>query len=108
MKAGDTVQVDVPETIAYPLSVFDGSWIAWATALDSKKVVLHAADIMATPQGDEVEGFYIDIKAPGQVSSWLPTIWLREFRVGGYCNACGGFGKHRLGCPAGVPGDTII
>lgn len=108
MKSGDVVQLDIPPTIAYPLSVFDSAWIAWLTMLDNKKVTLHSEEIMATASGDQVPGWYIDIKAPEGVCQWAPTVWMRELRVGGYCNSCGGIGTHRRMCPAGVAGDSII
>jgi hypothetical protein len=66
---------------------------------------------MASTMGDEVFGWYLAStthKVPIGVSPWAPTTWLRELKVGGYCNACGGIGKHRRMCPAGVAGDTVI
>lgn len=108
MQVGDKVKLDMPAELPYPLSTFATDWLEWLRKLDGQTVELVAEETMASSMGEEVFGWYIEKKAPLGVSPWAPTSWLCELKVGGYCNACGGIGKHRRMCPAGVAGDTVI
>lgn len=100
MAPGDKILVSIPYVIPDPYHVFSPHWLSWIRLIQGTEVVLIEEHEMAVSDHPDIAGWNVAAETIGECSNWLPSVWLENKNIfSGFCNACGGFHRHRLGCP---------
>lgn len=101
MQPGDEAILTVPVIVDFPYHTFSPDWLSWIRLIQGTKVVLVEPDdwnihFIVWPGWQVIADFI------GDCEPWLPTAWLstaNSTNFTGFCNSCGGFRRHKLGCP---------
>lgn len=96
MVPGDRKTIVVPAVIPYPYFEFDSDWLAWIRRCQGEEVVLIEPGKWHYDEQDWPGWQVVSLEG----SNWVPESWLIADKIyPGFCVACGGFRRHKLGCP---------